>query len=165
MKADTVIFEEIAQLLSRSTSRLDEIDNHLKFIRAEIVDDVEFMLFDQADSVIDSTQTALTKIERAYTICDSLTGIIRNLPSRYLELDQSASNKISNLMMILEQIKINTSVLDSPNFVFAEQPRSDVVVNEGRLAESLAVSNISLSTSVIQGQLKVTRIEDINGEH
>ena len=83
----------------------------------------------------------------------------------YVRAKQMKGQTGENLMMILEQIKINTSVLDSPNFVFAEQPRSDVVVNEGRLAESLAVSNISLSTSVIQGQLKVTRIEDINGEH
>lgn len=164
MKADTVIFEEIVQLLSRSASRLDEIDNHLKFIRSEMVDDAEFMLFDQADLVIDTSQTALTKIERAYNICDTLSEIIKALPSKYLELDRSASNRISNLMMVLEQIKTSTSVLESPNIVFAPSDSSDMADNQRELSESLTASNISLSTSIIQGQLKVTRIEDINGE-
>jgi hypothetical protein len=162
MKADTIILEEIAQLLGRSASRLDEVENQVKFIRSEMVDDVEFMMFDQVGSIMESTQLALTKIERAYSICDSLASILKSLPDQYLELERTVSNKISNLMMLLEQIKISSTVLDSPNFVFVDTPNSNNGHNVDELIESIHLSNISLSTSVIQGQLKITRIEEIN---
>lgn len=161
IRTDTSLFEELDVRMKQLSNQTDELRNVLNYLISEMEQDAEFLLYEKSSFICERTTEALKSLDKVLTICDGLGLISASLPSRFKEVERRSANKISDMMSTLSQLKAVTASSASAQlsvipdcYDFESDSEADA------LSERVSACDISLVTSVVNAQLKITAVED-----
>ena len=157
--------EKLTDILVRTASSSDEALSRLRFLSAEMHNDIELPLYTQTDILLEAVSMAIETLNRGNDTIQSLKNTVLPIANIYRETEQKNKNELSRMMTTMESLSVGyNAAIASESIPSIEHTDSIVLQNKVQQLvadsyEEMQVTNIASLTKTVSDEYEVKNIE------
>ncbi len=162
--ADISELEHIADILSVTSSEIDDTLNKAKATFAEMSADVEFAQYVHTQPCLEKAGAAISSLFNVNERISELKGIMFSVSGGYSDTERACKNAISRMtayMSLLNDTATTALSLDYPSVTSLEQSTNQDEIQKmiSGSAEELQIANIAAVSKIIEKEYPVKQIQ------
>lgn len=133
--------ENLANILSKSSSDADEWLNRLRGLYTEMQNDVEFMVYPQFEKILQNVLVAVEHLNQSNDTLQSLKTIIMHAPDIYRENEKKNKDALDRMTAYLDSVNVDYSTVIFSNII--PQIECTPSVNSQDKVQELVANSVS----------------------